>query len=65
MGFRFSTRQRATTLCGHTTEVTIEVAGLSRSVCESCGRVSVVFVKDIYPEDWVDIDVDAPFEPED
>jgi hypothetical protein len=65
MGFSFSTKQRSTALCKHTTEIKIEVAGLSRSVCESCGNVSVGFVKDIYPEDWIESDSDEPSEPED
>lgn len=54
MGFTFKTKQRATQTCTHTSEVTIEVAGLSRSVCESCGRVSVGYVGDAYPASWVD-----------
>ena len=31
----------------------IEVAGMSREVCESCGRVSLGYVEDHY-RDWLD-----------
>ncbi len=31
----------------------IEVAGMSREVCESCGRVSLGYVEDHYRE-WLD-----------
>jgi hypothetical protein len=55
MGFGFKTKQRATETCPHTDQVTIEVAGLSRSVCESCGKVSVVYVGDAYPSEWVEM----------
>jgi hypothetical protein len=56
MGFGFKTKKRAEETCPHTDQVTIEVAGLSRSVCESCGRVSVVYVGDAYPPDWVEME---------
>jgi hypothetical protein len=35
-----------TTECTHEKQMRIEVAGMSREVCESCGRVSVGFVDD-------------------
>lgn len=40
------TRRRPSTQCEHTSEVRLEIAGLVRSVCESCGRVSVDVVED-------------------
>lgn len=55
MGFGFKTRQRTTETCLHTNQVTIEVAGMSRSVCESCGRVSVGYVGDAYSPEWVEL----------
>ena len=55
MGFAFKTRQRTTETCLHTNQVTIEVAGMSRSVCESCGRVSVGYVGDAYSPEWVEL----------
>ena len=55
MGFAFKTRQRTTETCLHTSQVTIEVAGMSRSVCESCGRVSVGYVGDAYSPEWVEL----------
>jgi hypothetical protein len=59
MAFRFKTKQRATSTCPHTDQVKIEVAGLSRSVCESCGRVSVEYVGDAYPPEWVEMEREA------
>lgn len=32
--------------CSHKSEIRMEVAGMSRSVCESCGRVSVTYIDD-------------------
>ena len=55
MGFGFKTRQRTTETCLHTNQVNIEVAGMSRSVCESCGRVSVGYVGDAYSPEWVEL----------
>ena len=39
----------------------IEVAGMSREVCETCGRVSLGYVEDHFVE-WVDVDSDEPDE---
>lgn len=55
MGFGFKAKQRTTETCPHTNQVTIEVAGMSRSVCESCGRVSVGYVGDAYSPEWVEL----------
>lgn len=32
--------------CSHATELRMEIAGLSRTVCEQCGRVSVAYIDD-------------------
>lgn len=32
--------------CSHTSEIRMEIAGMSRSVCERCGRVSVTYIDD-------------------
>lgn len=42
----FLTKRRPTTACEHTDQVTFEIAGMSRSVCEDCGKVSVGYVED-------------------
>jgi hypothetical protein len=46
MTLNFLTKRRMTTECAHEKQMRIEVAGMSREVCESCGRVSVGFVDD-------------------
>lgn len=45
MPLSFRTKRRVTH-CEHTSEVRLEIAGLIRSVCESCGRVTVEYVTD-------------------
>lgn len=48
-------REKKTDSCGHTHTVTTFVAGLARSVCESCGKVSIrylgegAFFPDLHP----------------
>lgn len=56
MGFSFSAKQRSAVMCAHSNEITTEIAGLNRSVCEQCGRVSVSYVKDAYPSVWKELD---------
>lgn len=46
MTINFRSRRRTTSDCEHETSMRIEVAGMSREVCESCGRVSVGFVEE-------------------
>ena len=46
MTLNFLTKRRMTTECTHEKQIRTEVAGMSREVCESCGRVSVGFVDD-------------------
>lgn len=53
MTLKFRTKKRATGTCAHESEITIAVAGMSRAVCESCGRVSVAYVEDHYTQDRI------------
>jgi len=59
MAFNFKTKDRPEVTCPHESQVTLEVAGLSRSVCESCGKVSVGYVSNAYAELWgIDLDLE-------
>ena len=44
MTIHFLAKRRSTLDCAHETQMTIEIAGLSRGVCETCGKVSVSYV---------------------
>jgi len=44
MTINFLSKRRHTTDCSHTTQMKIEIAGMSREVCESCGKVTVSYV---------------------
>lgn len=46
MTIKFRSKRRTTSECTHETSMRIEVAGMSREVCEACGRVSVGFVEE-------------------
>lgn len=46
MTLKFRSKRRATSECTHEISIRTEVAGMSRQVCESCGRVSLGFVED-------------------
>lgn len=50
MTLSFRAKKRPSSTCIHPSEISIEVAGMSRSVCESCGRVSLVFVDNHYKD---------------
>jgi hypothetical protein len=50
MTLNFRARARTTSDCTHESEMRIEVAGMSRDVCEACGRVSLGYVEDHYAE---------------
>lgn len=54
MSLRFLTKVRATASCEHESQIRLEVAGMSREVCESCGRVSVDYVEDHYRPERVE-----------
>ena len=53
MTINFKGRTRSTATCSHKSQMRIEVAGMSRSVCETCGRVTLGFV-DNHFGDWRD-----------
>ena len=55
MTINFKGRARVNSDCTHDSTMRIEVAGMSREVCEACGRVSLGFVEDHYSE-WMDSD---------
>ena len=46
MTLNFLAKHRFTSDCQHKTQMRIEIAGMSREVCESCGKVSVSFIED-------------------
>lgn len=46
MSKNFRSRLRSMDKCSHTREMRTEIAGMSRSVCEDCGRVSVTYIDD-------------------
>lgn len=41
----FGSKRRKSANCSHETLMRIEVAGMSREVCESCGRVRIGYVE--------------------
>lgn len=45
MAIKFLSKQRSIADCKHESQMRIEVAGMSREVCESCGKVSVGYIK--------------------
>lgn len=45
MTINFFSKHRSTTECKHESQMRIEVAGMSREVCEACGKVSVGYVE--------------------
>jgi len=44
MTINFRSKRRTSAECEHESQMRTEIAGMSREVCESCGRVSVGFV---------------------
>lgn len=52
MTINFRSIRRVTPECAHESQVRTEIAGLSRQVCETCGRVSLGYVRNhfAYPE---------------
>lgn len=48
MTINFLSKGRFTSSCTHESVITNEIAGLSREVCELCGRVSLGYVEDHY-----------------
>lgn len=45
MALNFLTKRRSTSNCEHKSLMRIEVAGMSREVCEACGRVRLGYVE--------------------
>lgn len=37
--------------CGHSTKTSTEIAGIERTVCATCGRVSFEFLYDVFAEE--------------
>lgn len=68
MTLNFLAKRRMTAECEHQTQMRIEIAGMSREVCETCGRVSVAYIEDHFHPDRtheieveiVDSDDDSP-----
>lgn len=46
MSLKFLAKRRITANCKHQSFIRIEVAGMSREVCEGCGRVSIGYVEE-------------------
>lgn len=64
MTINFLAKKRATLDCDHETQMRIEVAGMSRGVCETCGRVSVGFVGEHFGSEWAQVLMEAAASPE-
>lgn len=45
MAVNFRTKRRSTSKCEHESVMRIEVAGMSREVCEACGRVKLGYIE--------------------
>lgn len=45
MNIKFRSPRRTAAECKHESSIRMEFAGMSREVCEACGRVSVGFVE--------------------
>lgn len=60
MSVNFLARSRITANCKHESTVRIEVAGMSREVCEACGRVSLGYVENHCHSTLVHRTADAP-----
>ena len=61
MSLNFLARSRTTANCKHESTMRIEVAGMSREVCEGCGRVSLGYVENHCHSKLVHRTADAPF----
>ena len=46
MTLNFLAKRHFANACQHQTQMRIQIAGMSREVCESCGKVSVSFIED-------------------
>lgn len=59
MTINFLARRRVSSVCVHESQMRIEIAGLSREVCEACGRVSVGYVGNHLDSETEDTDSDT------
>lgn len=51
MTLKFLSKNKVTGACEHESQIRTEVAGMSREVCESCGKVTVGYIQShIQPE---------------
>ena len=48
MTLSFLSKRRFTADCTHSNQMRIEIAGMSREVCEACGKVTVSYVEEHY-----------------
>ena len=48
MTLSFLSKRRFASDCAHVNQMRIEIAGLSREVCETCGKVTVSYVEEHY-----------------
>ena len=53
MSLNFMSKRRSPDKCDHRARVRIEIAGMSRSVCEGCGQISVGFVEHHFADERV------------
>lgn len=55
-------KRRATAQCKHDSLMRIEVAGMSREVCEGCGRVSLAYVEEHFHTKLAQLRSGAPLD---
>ncbi len=53
MTLSFLSKRRLTADCTHSNQMRIEIAGMSREVCEACGKVTVSYVEEHYDPERV------------
>lgn len=59
MTIKFLAKKRTTADCAHPKKIRIEVVGMSREVCESCGLVSLGYVSNHFDPDASPTDTDV------
>jgi hypothetical protein len=65
MTVNFFSKHRSPSECEHKNQMRIEIAGMSREVCESCGKVSLTFLEDHFRPDRYDETLEMASVPED
>lgn len=53
MTLNFLSKRRLSADCTHSNQMRIEIAGMSREVCETCGKVTVSYVEEHYDPERV------------